>query len=468
MSTVPEAGIFGGRFTPEKRRSILVGWLAGMLNTYDLFLPVLVLPTAMGYFEPPTLSPEVQVTLINIAFAISMVAQPIGGLVIGPIGDRIGRKRLVIVTSVGFTIGTFLLAIMPGYAAWGYAAIGIFLFLRLANGAFSAAGLGGSVPLALERTPKRWRGLVGGLLGVAPTTGVILLSAVQLILNSKLSPEAFTQWGWRIPFLVGVVLGIILLIFIARISELALFAGEAEQQDGDTITKNRPLKEVFATSNLKTFGQMFMLYSGYLFAVQAAVSFVPSLLINILHQPAQAVDSLMLYGNIGIVVFGVVLGALSQRVGRRRMLLFGGAWIFVVCTILYYLTIHAAGAKSGFAAVGILGFFMIILTIAPFSGMVLTYTAERYPFHTRTTGFSAISTLTSVIPGFYSFYLLGLGKVMPYQYTVMILTVVAGLLTWFGAKVGPETVDFEMLPQAEELLEMPSPTPAAESPMKIE
>ncbi|WAH35685.1 MFS transporter [Alicyclobacillus dauci] len=441
MSTVQEAGIFGGQFTPEKRRSIFGGWLAGLLNTYDLFLPVLVLPTAMGYFEPSTLSPVVQVTLINIAFAISMVAQPVGGLFIGPIGDRIGRKRLVVLTSTGFTIGTLLLAIMPGYAAMGYWAIGIFFFLRLVNGAFAAAGLGGSVPLALERTPKRWRGLVGGLLGVAPTTGIILLSAVQLIMDSAVTPQQFVAWGWRVPFLVGVVLGAILIVFINRVSETELFAGE-----GSEVKTKTPIREVFSARNIKTFGQMFVLYSGYLFAIQVAVSFVPSLMINILHQPPKGVESLMLYGNVGIIVAGVLLGAISQKIGRRRALMLGGGWIFIVSTILYYLTIHAAKTGAGFGTVGVLGFLVIVLTVAPFSGMVLTYTAERYPMHTRSTGFSAVSTLTSVIPGFYSFYLLGLGKMMPYEYTILVLCALAGFLTWIGAKSGPETVDIDMVP----------------------
>ncbi|WP_067932791.1 MFS transporter [Alicyclobacillus kakegawensis] len=426
-------------FTPDRKRAILGGWLAGMLNTYDLFLPTLVLPAAIGYFEPPSLPTVVQVTLVNVAFAISMLAQPVGGLVLGPIGDRIGRKRLVIVTSIGFTIGTFLLAVIPGYAQWGYAAIGLFLFLRFVNGAFSAAGLGGSVPLALERSPKRWRGLIGGLLGVAPTTGVILLSAVQLVMNSMLSETEFTQWGWRIPFFVGVVLGVILIFFISRVGDLELFHEEGN-------ASKRPVREIFSLSNIKTFGQIFLLYNGYIFAIQAAVSFVPSLLINVLHQPPREVDILVLCGNVGIVLGGILLGAWSQTIGRRRALMLGGAWIFILSTLLYYLVIRLANNGASFTWIGVIGFFVIVLTVAPFSGMVLTYTAERYPFHTRSTGFSAVSTLANVIPGFYSFYLLGLSKLMPYEYTILVITAVAGFLTWMGAQAGPETVDVDMVP----------------------
>ncbi|MBX5468027.1 MAG: MFS transporter [Firmicutes bacterium] len=439
MSTQPSLAGVAEHFTPERRRYIVGGWTANMLATYDLFLPVVVLPAALSYFEPPNLPAVVQVTVVNITYLISILASPIGGLVLAPLGDRLGRRTLVIIGGAGYALVSLLIALLPGYASWGYGAIAALLILRFIGSALNGTTVGGSVALALEWTPKSWRGLVGGLMGVSPTVGVILTSAVQLIALSIWHGPLFETVGWRFPFYVGAFLGVLLLATVLRsMRDVEFF----EQHAGKA---RAPLREVFSRFNLKTFGQAFMLYTGYLFAIQVSVVFLPPLLIAYLHQPPPMVTSLLLYGNLGILVGGVVMGALSQRIGRRRGLMIGGAWVAVLATLCYYLMVQSAAAKAGEALVTFWGFWVVALSVIPYSAMVLTYLAERYPIHIRATGFTAVITLANIIPGFSSFYIIGLSKIMPYQYAALVLVVVAGLLTLIGALMGPETRDVDMV-----------------------
>ncbi|MBX5467912.1 MAG: MFS transporter [Firmicutes bacterium] len=431
-------------FTAERRRYVFGGWLSSALGTYDLFLTVIVLPAAIAYFEPPSLPAVVQVTLVNLTFLISILAAPIGGLILAPLGDRVGRRTLVVIAGGGYALVTLLMAILPGYASWGYGAIGALLFLRFLGSAMSSATVGASVAIALEWTPKPWRGLIGGCLGVAPTSGVILLSAAQLAALKIWPGPAFVHTGWRAPFLFATVLGVALLFSVfLRMRDVEYFEHRRHQREA------RPIRSVFSRANIHMFGQGFLLYSGYLFAIQVAVTFLPSLLINYLKQPPSQVTGLVLVGNVGILISGVILGAISQRIGRRTALILGGAWIVVLSTLFYYFMIAAAAHGAGFATVGLLGFAVIVLSVAPFSGMVLTYLAERYPIQIRATGFTAVITLANIIPGFSSFILLGLSRFMPYQYTVLVLVVLAGLLTAVGAWAGPETRDVDMVPTEE-------------------
>jgi len=129
----------------------------------DIYLPALVLPAALHYFLPDSMSSTLKATIDTVIFTITLIGRPIGGPIFGNLADRIGRKRVAMITGTAFTIITGLIACLPGYKEWGYVSLVLLIALRLLNGVFLGGGYAGPIPLAIERAPKRMRGLVGGI-----------------------------------------------------------------------------------------------------------------------------------------------------------------------------------------------------------------------------------------------------------------------------------------------------------------
>lgn len=413
-----------------------------ILQTYDISLPAFVLPAAIAYFIPTTLSPVIQATIISLTGVVGVLANPVGGVVVAPLADRLGRRMLMILTNVGYTVIAAAVALLPGYAAWGYWAIGLLLFLRFLNGVCAASSPAGAIPMALERTGKTARGIIGALMGIGPTLGVILLTVVQQgSLGIAHTPAAFVQWGWRLPFWFGAGLGILETLITLTTSELEYFVAERQHR----THRRSSVAQVFSRRHIGIFIQAMVMYLGFLFLAANVPLFIPTLFITVLHMPPAGVNIIELWGNIGIVVGALILGAVGQRIGRRRGLLIAGIWITIVATPLFFGMIHLATHHGNFGLITLLGAAVLTLTIAPYSGMGLTYLIERYPLDIRAAGFGAVYSLSTVIPGFSSFYLLALRAFMPYQYTVLVLVAIAGILIVWGALTGPETNDVDLL-----------------------
>lgn len=118
----------------DERRSARGGAFSMFVDSYDVYVPALVLPAAMAYFMPPDLPAPLRATFTTILFTVGLLGRPIGSVIFGNLSDRIGRKRVTMLSGWGFTIATLLMGLMPGYAAWGYGSIAVFAVLRLIGG----------------------------------------------------------------------------------------------------------------------------------------------------------------------------------------------------------------------------------------------------------------------------------------------------------------------------------------------
>ena len=149
--------------SPAARRSIIGGILSLLIDSYDIYVPAFILPAALNYFEPSTMAATTKVTLVSVIFTVTLLARPVGGPIFGHLGDKIGRKRVTMICGAGFTVTTLVIACLPGYSTWGYGALVALIVLRFIDGVFLGGGYAGPVPLAIERSPSRLRGLVGGV-----------------------------------------------------------------------------------------------------------------------------------------------------------------------------------------------------------------------------------------------------------------------------------------------------------------
>jgi MFS family permease len=422
------------RMSPMARRAAWGGIVGLFIDSFDVYLPVVVLPAAMSYFTPPSMSPATAVTISTLLFTISLLGRPLGGLIFGNLADRIGRKRVTLISAGGFNLCTLLLGLLPGYATWGVSVLVIFAVLRLVDGIFLGGGYSAPIPLALEQAPPRLRGLVGGLIAAAAGAATLVVSVIQIVALSRMSKSAFLAWGWRLPFFFAVAMGILYMIWYLRVDE-----GKEEYWAQRRRQRRQPIRELLASrSRRQVVVQVFLVSTGYWFAAQMTVSLLPVLVAGPLHQSAAHVTILTLCAGAGSLIAMPLAGMLGQRFGRKRVLVWTSWAIVGVSMPLFFLMDFFAGANMSFWAVFVPGLFTQVIT-ACCLGVLFCYFNERFPLRVRSTGYSIGYTFGLILPGLYSFWLLGLQGLMPYQYGPLVLMTLGGILMYFGLRPQPET-----------------------------
>ncbi len=273
-------------------------------------------------------------------FAAGFVVRPFGALFFGRLGDLIGRKYTFLVTLVIMGLSTFLIGCVPSYETIGYAAPIIVLILRLLQGLALGGEYGGAATYVAEHSPTHQRGFWTSWIQTTATFGLFLSLMVIIITKASLSAEAFDGWGWRIPFWISIIMVGVSVIIRMKMKESPLFA--KAKAEGKTSTN--PLKESFGNKlNFKfvllalfgaTMGQGVVWYTGQFYAL----SFIQ----NTLHLEITQASKLIMYA-LGLATpFFLVFGALSDRIGRKWIMLIG-----MLLAIISYRSIYAEMYHTG-------------------------------------------------------------------------------------------------------------------------
>ncbi|MEB3102100.1 MFS transporter [Ferviditalea candida] len=416
------------------KRSIWAAFLGFFVDMFDVYLPIVALGPAIQYFQPKSMPSTVSTTIYFVVFAISLIGRPLGATIFGHYADKIGRKRTTQISVTGFAIVTLLIALLPGYQQIGIWGLVLLTFLRLLDGIFLGGEYTSASPLAMEYCPQSKRGFYGALImGGFPAAYVAISLVTAFVLN--IVPIAgglnspYVQWGWRIPFIIGALIAFVFVWYFSRTvqeSELWLESKKASS----------PLKELFTGDNAKNFWQVFILMSGFWFTLNSTVSTLPGLLINYLKIPSSVVTNGFLVINVFLFLGYLSAGVISQKMGRRPFLISMGILTTVVGSLLYWYLLSTVTNNAGKAL--FLAGILEILCISVW-GLATTYINERFHTSVRASGFGLGYSLAVIIPSFYSFFMLWLSNLMPYQYTAVVLVVLGGLLTTIGAALGPET-----------------------------
>jgi MFS family permease len=427
------------RADDRQRRAMAGGWAGYWIDMVDVYLPIVALAPAIAYFQPADVSADLASVLFIGTFAATMLGRPIGALVFGHLADRLGRRRLALLSVAGFSTCTAAIGLLPGYAAWGALAPALLVGLRFVNGVFLGGEYSAGTPLAFEHCPPRARGLLGGLMLGAYTLAYVFISVVVLAVLA-LAPAGdptspYVQWGWRIPFLLGAALGFALLLFRARIPESDVWQ--------HTPKVDRPLWALTHGALRRDLTQVLLLMTGLWLLSGSVVSVLPRLLLTEYDTSPVAVTWALLAANVVLFLTFVAVGMASQITGRRPVLLVG-AVVAVVLGLPVYAVV--ADARIGVAWAFVLVAVVHVLVVGPW-GVASSYCNERFPTAVRSSGFGIGYSLSLVLPSLSAFYLAGLGRVMPFEYTQLVLLAVGAALVAAGAARGPETcsVDFTRL-----------------------
>lgn len=415
-------------------RGAFLGWFVDM---FDVYLPVVVLAPALIYFFSPEISSSQRVIFTTMIFATTLLGRPLGAFIFGHFGDRIGRKKTTVVSVAGFGVVTLLMAMMPGYEHLGSLAVWLFIFLRFVDGIFLGGEYTAANPLAMEHSPRARRGLYSGLIQSGFPLAFVTISVITLVTLQVLPAGSlhspYVQYGWRIPFLLGAVLAFILAIYYHRsVEESPVWKAPSKS--------NAPGLSLFKGDNLKAFGQVFVLMTGFWFMTNAVNAVMPGLLSSRVGFSDSQVTTTLIGVFLVLALGFVAAGLISQAIGRRRFLVISGLACATLGTFCYYMLINSHDDEP--LKVFLLATATALLVVAPI-GTIVAYLTERFRTGVRSSGYGLGYSLAVIIPSFFGFYQVWLRAVLPAEYTILVLVALGGGLLALGAALGPETRDVE-------------------------
>lgn len=314
------------------RRAIAAGFTGTVIEWYDfvIFGTVSVLVFSKVFY--PEQTPFIALLSSLGTFAIGFLARPLGGIFFGHLGDRIGRRNTLMITLALMGVATLLIGLLPSYAAIGVAAPALLILLRLVQG-FSLGGeFGGVATLLIEHAPKDRRGAVGGWAQAGGFVGPLLGTFVILILRSTLSDAELISWGWRVPFLLSVLLIVVAAYIRTHITESPEFERarahkELSKQPLRSVIKEYP-KEILCVFGMHA-GNALLFYTGLTFTVAY------------LTRNVGLSQTIALWSNVVFLLAAtvgcIVISRLSDRTGRKPIYLAGTILGMVMAFPLFYL-----------------------------------------------------------------------------------------------------------------------------------
>ncbi|WP_406134949.1 MFS transporter [Streptomyces sp. NBC_01089] len=364
----------------------LAGAIGTTIEWYDFFLYGTAAGIVFDKLFFPRFDSLVGTLLAFATFAIGFVARPLGGVVFGHFGDRVGRKTALVVTMFIMGAGTFLIGLLPTYDSIGVWAPVLLILLRIVQGVGVGGEWGGAVLMSVEHAPEGRKGYYGSWPQIGVPAGLMLGTGVYALLSSSLSSAQFLDWGWRIAFLLSGALVIIGLYIRLQVYETPAFKAVQEKQDQARI----PIVELLRTSKLNLLlGMGTRMAEGIAFntwGVFAIAYTTTELNVSRTH----ALIGVMVGAAVCIPMIPV-WGAISDRYGRLR--------IFGLGTVLFGLSAFPAFAlfNTGSSLV-IAGTLVVTLGLfygAMYGPQAALY-AELFPANVRYSGVSCVYQVSGV------------------------------------------------------------------------
>jgi metabolite-proton symporter len=411
------------------RKVSLASFIGTTIEWYDYFLYGTAAALVFNQLFFPNVEPLIGTLSAFATFAVGFVARPLGGAIFGHYGDRIGRKAMLVLTLLMMGIATFLIGLLPTYEAIGIWAPILLVVLRLVQGFGVGGEWGGAVLLAVEHSPGGRRGYYGSWPQMGVPAGLLLSTGVFTAFSS-LPNEQFLAWGWRVPFLLS-----ILLVAVGLYIRLAILETPAFRQVQETQTEARmPIMDV-----LRTQPKGVLLVIGVRIAENGSFFIFSVFVLSYATEQLGLARSMVLAGVMiaaAIQLFAVpVWGALSDRVGRRPVYLFGAAFTLLFAFPSFWLINTQAT---------ILVWLAIVLALAvghaAMYGPQAAFLPELFGTRIRYSGIAFSRELASVFAGALSpFIATALLAWAGSYWPVAVYLAVMALITVVAVYLAPET-----------------------------
>ncbi|AUN41854.1 MFS transporter [Tsukamurella tyrosinosolvens] len=378
---------------PSGLRKIVAASMAGtVVEWYEFFLYGIAATVVFNkVFFPQGASEYDAIIAAFVTYAVGFAARPIGGIVFGHLGDRIGRKTLLQVSILMIGVATFLMGCLPTFDQIGYWAPGLLVLLRFIQGFAVGGEWGGAVLLVAEQCPDRSRGFWASWPQAGVPGGNLAATVVLLILTNTLSDEAFLSWGWRIAFFLSAVIVLVGYYIRTQVDESPLFI-EAQQEIereravsyGVVEVLKRYPRGVFSAMGLR-FGENIMYY--------LVVTFSITYLKTVVKMDTSSILTWLLIAHIVHLIVMPLAGGLTDIVGRRPVYL-AGAVLSATWGFFAFRLFDTGNSVLVVLAVT-LGLMFHALMYAPQPAIM----AESFPTRMRYSGVSLAAQVTSVVAG---------------------------------------------------------------------
>jgi MFS family permease len=391
MSTSVQEQERTGSVTREERK-VLAGTLVGTsIEWYDFFIyaqaaglvlaPLFLAPVAEA-------NPGLAQVLSFATIGISFLFRPLGAVVAGYLGDKLGRKKMLVFTLIMMGLSTALIGFLPTYAAIGIAAPILLILLRILQG-FSAGGeWGGAALMAVEHAPTAKRGFFGAFPQIGVPVGMILATSTLFILTSSMSPEAFMEWGWRIPFMLSIVLIIVGYVIRRAVEESPVFEDLLRRRK----EASAPLGQLFR-HNTKNVVLTAIIFIGNNAAGYLLIAFFATYAVTVLGMDRPTVLLATTLASFGWLIFTLWGGRVSDRLGRVRTFQIGYAFLALWAVPMWFL-IDTGDIVWYFVALFVMT-FGLGLSYGPQASLY----AEMFPANVRYSGVSIGYALGAILGG---------------------------------------------------------------------
>ncbi len=425
---------------PAGRAALRAGVVGNFIDNIHVFLPVTALAPAMLVIAGPSAAATAG-ALIIVAM---LLGRPVGGVVFGRIADRLGRTRTTRLAIAGTAACALAIALVPTHEVLGAGTVALVLALRFLGGIFVAGEYSAAIPLAMEWSAARRRGLMSGLiLSMAPWAQATIAFAVAALLW-VLGPEQYAAWGWRALFVAGAALSIGMMLYYRRhVVDAPLLRRREETEpagqddeglsaDARSSAPRAGLRSLLVGRWAPAFWQAFVLMTGLWLLTDSTVLLLTARLSTDSLIVPEAVPLVMGAASIAQALVMALAGHLSSLVGRRRLLVVWGAVAGVLGPVLWWAAVHA----PTLAVAALLAALLQVATVSAY-GPVAAYLSERFPTEVRSTGYGSAYSLSLVLPALYPFYVPALEPWLGRHETVMAMVAIGGLLVVVGALLGP-------------------------------
>ncbi len=346
----------------------------------------------------PDMSPSVQLIAALATFSVPFLVRPLGGIVFGVLGDKLGRQKILAVTIIIMSVSTFAIGLIPSYASIGIWAPILLLIAKLAQG-FSVGGeYTGAAVFVAEYSPDNKRGFLGSWLDFGSIAGFVLGAGVVVLISTLLGNENFEAWGWRIPFFIAGPLGLIGLYLRHALEETPAFQQHVDSLSADdkaniSAPKKVSFKEVLA-SNWKGLLVCVGLVITTNVTYYMLLTYMPSYLSHNLNYSTDHGVLIIIAIMCGMLFVQPVIGLLSDRFGRKPFVIGGSIGLLFLAIPSFHLI------NSGSVALIFLGLLLLAIMLNCFTGVMASILPAIFPTAIRYSAMAIAFNISVLVAGF--------------------------------------------------------------------